>query len=157
MIADEARRPRSEERPDHGAGTIALFIGPPGSGTTQAAEVIASDLRRDLYRIDLAAIASKYLGETEKELGRLFAAAEAADAILLFDEADALFGKRTGVADSHDRYANLDTDDVLDRIEAHDGLIILTSNRKQDIDAAFLRRLRYVVTFRPPRPGRSPG
>ncbi len=156
-IADEARRPRSKGRIERGAGTIALFIGSSGSGTAVAAEAIASDLRRDLYRIDLAAVVSKYIGETEKNLSRLFEAAEAAGAVLLFDEADALFGRRTDVADGHDRYANIDIDPLLDRIEAYEGLLILTSNRRQDIDEAFLRRLRYVVTFRPARPGAAPG
>ena len=152
-LADEARRGakgRGERPGTPGASTTALFIGPSGSGKAAAAEAIASDLRRDLYRIDLAAVVSKYIGETEKELSRLLAAAQAAEVVLLIDEADALFGDRTDVREGNDRYANLETGQLLARIEAFGGIVILASNRKGDIDAAFLRRLRYIVDFSSP-------
>lgn len=129
-----------------GAAT-ALFVGAPGSGKTTAAEALANNLARDLYRVDLSAVVSKYIGETEKNLDRLFAAAEAEGAVLLLDEADVLFGKRSNVRDSHDRYANIEVNDLLQRMEGFAGLVILATNRKHDIDAAFLRRLRYVVEF----------
>ena len=116
-----------------------------------AAEVLAHDLRLDLYRIDLSAVVSKYIGETEKNLRRLFDAAEDGGAILFFDEADALFGKRTEVKDSHDRYANIEINYLLQRMEAYRGLAILATNMKGALDRAFLRRLRFVVNF--PFPG----
>src|ERR1041385_3292763 len=116
-----------------------------------AAEVIANDLRLNLFRIDLSAVVSKYIGETEKNLRRLFDAAEDGGAILFFDEADALFGKRSEVKDSHDRYANIEINYLLQRIEAYRGLAILTTNMKGAMDKAFLRRLRFVVDF--PFPG----
>lgn len=134
-------------RSPRGLGISALFAGGSGTGKTLAAEVIANSLQLDLYRIDLAALVSKYIGETEKNLARVFAAAEASGAILLFDEADALFGKRSEVRDSHDRYANLEVSYLLQRIEQYHGLAILTSNFKQALDDAFLRRLRFVVNF----------
>ena len=112
-----------------------------------AAEVLARELRLDLYRIDLASVVSKYIGETEKNLRRVFDAAEAGGAILLFDEADALFGKRSEVKDSHDRYANIEVSYLLQRMEAYRGLAILTTNLKGALDPAFLRRLRFVVQF----------
>jgi len=112
-----------------------------------AGEVLAGELDLDLYRIDLSQVVSKYIGETEKNLRRVFDAAEAGGAILLFDEADALFGKRTEVRDSHDRYANIEVSYLLQRMEAYGGLAILTTNMKEALDAAFLRRLRFVVTF----------
>ena len=130
----------------NGAAT-ALFVGAPGSGKTTAAEALANNLALDLIRIDLSAVVSKYIGETEKNLERLFAAAEAEGAVLLFDEADALFRKRSEVKDSHDRYANIEVNYLLQRMEAFAGLAILATNRKQNIDPAFLRRLRYVVEF----------
>ena len=135
------------ERSTRGLGISALFVGGSGTGKTLAAEVLANDLRLDLYRIDLAAMVSKYIGETEKNLARVFAGAERSGAILLFDEADALFGKRSEVRDSHDRYANLEVSYLLQRIESYRGLAILTSNLKQAIDTAFQRRLRFVVQF----------
>jgi SpoVK/Ycf46/Vps4 family AAA+-type ATPase len=116
-----------------------------------AAEVLARELRLDLYRIDLSAVVSKYIGETEKNLRRVFDAAEAGGAILLFDEADALFGKRSEVKDSHDRYANIEVSYLLGRMEAYRGLAILTTNLKDALDAAFLRRIRFIVQF--PFPG----
>ena len=128
-------------------GISALFAGASGTGKTMAAEVLASDLRLDLYRIDLSQVVSKYIGETEKNLRRVFDAAEEGGAILLFDEADALFGKRSEVKDSHDRYANIEVSYLLQRMESYRGLAILTTNRKDALDAAFLRRIRFVVQF----------
>jgi SpoVK/Ycf46/Vps4 family AAA+-type ATPase len=130
----------------------ALFTGPRGTGRTLAAQVLANALQLDLYRIDLRDVMSKYLGETEKNLRRVFDAAQLAHAVLFFDEADALFGKRTEVKDSHDRYANISIAYLLERMERFRGLVILASNRKQDLDDAFLRRLRFVVEFPPPAP-----
>ena len=128
-------------------GISALFAGASGTGKTLAAEVIARELRLDLYRIDLSQVVSKYIGETEKNLRRVFDAAEEGGAILLFDEADALFGKRTEVKDSHDRYANIEVSYLLQRMECYRGLAILTTNKKNDLDPAFLRRIRFVVQF----------
>jgi hypothetical protein len=130
-----------------GLGVSALFSGPSGTGKTMAAEVLANHLRLDLYRIDLAAVVSKYIGETEKNLGRLFDAAEGGGAILFFDEADALFGKRSEVKDAHDRYANIEINYLLQRMEAYRGLAILATNMRTALDTAFLRRLRFIVTF----------
>jgi hypothetical protein len=130
-----------------GLGISALFAGPSGTGKTMAAEVLAAELRLDLYRIDLSSVVSKYIGETEKNLRRVFDAAEEGGAILLFDEADALFGKRTEVKDSHDRYANIEVSYLLQRMEAYRGLAILTTNMRRALDQAFLRRLRFVVEF----------
>ena len=112
-----------------------------------AAEVLARELRLDLYRIDLSQVVSKYIGETEKNLRRVFDAAEEGGAILLFDEADALFGKRSEVKDSHDRYANIEVSYLLQRMEGYRGLAILTTNKPDDLDPAFLRRIRFVVQF----------
>jgi hypothetical protein len=130
-----------------GLGISALFAGSSGTGKTLAAEVLANELALDLFRVDLSALVSKYIGETEKNLSRVFAAAESSGAILLFDEADALFGKRSEVRDSHDRYANLEVSYLLQRMETYRGVAILTSNLKQTIDTAFQRRLRFIVTF----------
>jgi SpoVK/Ycf46/Vps4 family AAA+-type ATPase len=130
-----------------GRGVSALFAGPSGAGKTLAAEVIGNHLALDLYRIDLAGVVSKYIGETEKNLRRIFDAAERSGAILFFDEADALFGKRSEVKDSHDRYANIEVAYLLQRMEQHRGLAILATNMKSHIDQAFLRRLRFVVNF----------
>ncbi len=134
-------------RSARGLGISALFAGVSGTGKTMAAEVLANELRLDLYRIDLACVVSKYIGETEKNLRRVFDAAEDGGAILLFDEADALFGKRSEVKDSHDRYANIEVSYLLQRMEAYRGLAILTTNLKSALDPAFLRRLRFVVQF----------
>ena len=134
-------------RSSRGLGVSALFAGPSGTGKTMAAEVLADELRLDLYRIDLSSVVSKYIGETEKNLRRVFDAAEVGGVILLFDEADALFGKRSEVKDSHDRYANIEVSYLLQRMEAYRGLAILTSNMKGALDAAFLRRIRFVVQF----------
>ena len=134
-----------------GRGISALFAGPSGTGKTMAAEILAAHLRLDLYRIDLAGVVSKYVGETEKNLRAVFDAAERSGAILLFDEADALFGNRTEVRDSHDRYANLEINYLLQRMEDYAGLAILATNRRSALDSAFLRRLRFVIDF--PFPG----
>ena len=134
-----------------GRGTAALFAGPPGTGKTMAAEVVAGDLGLDLCTIDLSAVVSKYIGETEKNLERIFSAAEDANAILFFDEADALFGKRSEVQDAHDRYANIEVAYLLQRMEQYDGIAILATNLRQHLDDAFTRRLAFVVDF--PFPG----
>ena len=128
-------------------GITALFAGPPGTGKTMAAEVIASELGLDLYKIDLSTIVSKYIGETEKNLERIFNEAEASNAILFFDEADALFGKRSEVRDSHDRYANIEISYLLQRMEAYDGVTILATNLRANLDEAFTRRLQFAVDF----------
>ncbi|HEY9624550.1 MAG TPA: AAA family ATPase [Crinalium sp.] len=130
-----------------GLGITALFAGASGTGKTMAADVLAQELQLDLYRIDLSSVVSKYIGETEKNLRRVFDAAEVGGVILLFDEADALFGKRSDVKDSHDRYANMEVSYLLQRMEAYRGLAILTTNLKDSLDQAFLRRLRFVVQF----------
>lgn len=159
QIADQVRQ-RSRvyddwgfrEKMNRGLGVNALFAGESGTGKTMAAEVIANDLRLSLYRIDLSAVVSKYIGETEKNLRQLFDAAEDGGAILFFDEADALFGKRSEVKDSHDRYANIEINYLLQRIESYRGLAILATNLRSSLDQAFLRRLRFIVTF--PVPGK---
>lgn len=132
---------------NRGLGLSALFAGDSGTGKTMAAEVIANDLNLNLFRIDLSAVVSKYIGETEKNLRRVFDAAEDGGAILFFDEADALFGRRSEVKDSHDRYANIEINYLLQRIEAYRGLAILATNMKGALDKAFLRRLRFIVNF----------
>jgi hypothetical protein len=131
----------------NGLGISALFAGSSGTGKTMSAEVLAQELQLDLYRIDLSQVVSKYIGETEKNLRRVFDAAETGGVILLFDEADALFGKRSEVRDSHDRYANIEVSYLLQRMEAYRGLAILTTNFKDAIDSAFMRRIRFVVQF----------
>lgn len=135
----------SKER--KGLGISALFSGQSGTGKTMAAAVLANKLNLDLVRIDLSSVVSKYIGETEKNLRRIFDAAETGGAILLFDEADALFGKRSEVKDSHDRHANIEVSYLLQRMESYQGLAILTTNLKNALDAAFLRRIRFVVAF----------
>ena len=130
-----------------GLGITALFSGISGTGKTLAAEVLAQELKLDLYKIDLSTIISKYIGETEKNLSKVFDAAETGGAILLFDEADALFGKRNEVKDSHDRYANIEVSYLLQRMESYRGLAILTTNLPDAIDRAFLRRIRFIVQF----------
>ena len=134
-----------------GRGITALFAGPSGTGKTMAAEILARHLRLELHRIDLAGVVSKYIGETEKNLRRVFDVAESSGAILLFDEADALFGTRTEVRDSHDRYANVEINYLLQRMEDYGGLAVLATNRRAALDPAFLRRLRFVIEF--PFPG----
>ncbi|MEX8521099.1 MAG: ATP-binding protein [Leptothrix sp. (in: b-proteobacteria)] len=137
---------------NRGLGISALFDGPGGVGKTMAAEVIANDLRLDLYRIDLSSVISKYVGETEGNLRRVFDAAEDGGAILFFDECDALFGKRSEVKDSHDRYNNILTNYLLQRIESYQGLAILATNMKSALDTAFVRRLRFIIEFPFPVP-----
>jgi hypothetical protein len=131
----------------HGKGVNALFAGPSGCGKTMAAEIIANELQLDLCKIDLAGVVSKYIGETEKNLDRIFKAAENANAILFFDEADALFGKRSEVRDSHDRYANIEVSYLLQKMEEYEGIAILASNLRQHMDESFLRRLAFTVHF----------
>jgi ATP-dependent 26S proteasome regulatory subunit len=133
-----------------GGGVAALFSGPPGTGKTMAAGIIARALDLELYQVDLSRVVSKWVGETEKQLARVFEAAEAGHALLLFDEADALFARRTQVRDSNDRYANLETGYLLQRLEGHDGVVVLATNRRQDIDSAFLRRFEVVIEFTAP-------
>ncbi len=135
------------DKGERGLGLASLFAGESGTGKTLAAEVLAHELGIPLYRIDLSAVVSKYIGETEKNLSKVFDAAEDIGAILLFDEADALFGKRSEVKDSHDRYANIEVSYLLQRMEAYRGLAILTTNHKTALDTAFSRRLRFVVNF----------
>lgn len=138
-------------RMNRGLGISALFAGDSGTGKTMAVEVLANALKLDLYRIDLSAVVSKYIGETEKNLRQVFDAAEDGGAILFFDEADAIFGKRSEVKDSHDRYANIEINYLLQRMEAYRGLAILATNMKSVLDSAFMRRLRFIVNF--PFPG----
>ena len=154
QIADQVRQRNTvyeewgfQRRMNRGLGISTLFAGESGTGKTMAAEVIANELALDLYRIDLSAVVSKYIGETEKNLRRVFDAAEGGGAILFFDEADALFGKRSDVNDSHDRYANIEINYLLQRIESYRGLAILATNFKSALDSAFLRRLRFIVNF----------
>jgi len=135
------------EKLSHGKGLSVLFSGPPGTGKTMAAEVIAHELGLDLYKIDLSGIVSKYIGETEKNLARVFREAETSNAILFFDEADALFGKRTEVSDAHDRYANIETSYLLQKMDEYEGVVILATNLRENLDEAFTRRLRFVVEF----------
>jgi len=135
-----------------GRGLNVLFAGPSGTGKTMAAQVVARALGRELHRVDLAGVVNKYIGETEKRLKRVFEACERSAVVLFFDEADALFGQRTQVKDAHDRYANIQIDYLLQRMEQFDGVAILATNRKNDLDAAFLRRLRFIVDFLPPGP-----
>ncbi len=135
------------DKSGRGLGISALFHGTSGTGKTMAAEVLAGMLNLSLYRIDLSSVVSKYIGETEKNLGRIFNAVEGGGAVLLFDEADALFGKRSEVKDSHDRHANIEVSYLLQRLESYRGLAILTSNLKENIDQAFLRRIRFVLRF----------
>ncbi len=131
----------------HGKGLSALFTGSPGTGKTMAASVIARELGLDLYKVDLSSVVSKYIGETEKNLSKIFREAESSTAILFFDEADALFGKRTEVADAHDRYANIETSYLLQRMEEYEGVVILATNLRENMDEAFTRRIRFVVEF----------
>lgn len=146
-----ARHPKSPARTSNLRRAI-LFVGASGTGKTVAARAIASQLGVDLHRIDLSRIVSKYIGETEKNIDRVFDDAETSGAVLQFDEADALFGKRSEVSDAHDRYANLEVGHLLQRMESYAGLVILTTNHKNAIDSAFLRRLGFIVDFpRPPR------
>jgi AAA+ superfamily predicted ATPase len=135
------------DRLSTGKGLSALFGGPPGTGKTMAAEVIACELELDLYKINLANVVSKYIGETEKNLDRIFTAAENGNAILLFDEADAIFGRRSEVRDSHDRFANIEVAYLLQQMEEYEGISILATNLRQNLDPAFLRRLAFIIQF----------
>jgi len=128
-------------------GLNVLFTGPPGTGKTMAAEVLGAELGLEVYRIDLSAVVSKYIGETEKNLAHVFADAETSNAILFFDEADALFGRRTEVKDAHDRYANVEVSYLLTRLEQHEGIVILASNLRKNVDEAFVRRMHFTVEF----------
>lgn len=130
-----------------GKGLCVLFAGPSGTGKTMSADIIAGELGLELYKIDLSTVVSKYIGETEKNLSRIFDEAETSNAILFFDEADALFGKRSEVKDSHDRYANIETGYLLQRMEEHEGIVILASNFRKNMDEAFVRRLHFTVEF----------
>jgi hypothetical protein len=138
---------RFERKLSYGKGLSALFAGPSGTGKTMAADVVASELQLELYKIDLSAVVSKYIGETEKNLAKIFKEAESSNAILFFDEADALFGKRTKVSDAHDRYANIETSYLLQKMEAYEGVAILATNLRENIDDAFARRIRFLVDF----------
>jgi SpoVK/Ycf46/Vps4 family AAA+-type ATPase len=145
-------RARTQESEARGAladsrAISALFAGPPGTGKSMAAEVIANESRLSFYDIDLGGLVSQYLGETEKNLDSLLAATQDSAALLFFDEADALFGPRSEVRDAHDRYANIDASHLLQRIEDYPGIVVFATARKQDVDPAFIRRLRYVVEF----------
>jgi hypothetical protein len=133
-------------------GTTALFAGPSGTGKTMAASVLARSLELDLYRVELAEVVNKYIGETEKRLAQVFDECERCNVMVLFDEADALFGQRTRVRDAHDRFANIEIDYLLQRMESFDGVAILATNRKGDLDPAFVRRLRVIVDFTAPTP-----
>ena len=158
MVATRCRQRRTVYdrwgfSPSPSTGVVALFAGPSGTGKTLAAEVIAGSLGVDLYAIDLANMVSKYIGETEKNLGRIFDAAEAAGVALFFDEADALLGKRSAVSDSHDRYANIEVAYLLQRLERYEGLAVMATNLANNLDPAFVRRLHVVVEF--PIPGKA--
>jgi SpoVK/Ycf46/Vps4 family AAA+-type ATPase len=135
------------ERQSLGLGLCVLLFGPSGTGKTMAVEIIANELDLDAYKIDLSTVVSKYIGETEKNLNRLFSEAETSNAILFFDEADALFGKRSEVKDAHDRYANIEINYLLQRMEEFQGLAILATNQRKNIDDAFFRRMHFAVEF----------
>jgi SpoVK/Ycf46/Vps4 family AAA+-type ATPase len=137
----------------YGRGVAALFCGPSGTGKTMAAQAIARALDTEMYVVDLSRVVSKYVGESEKNLDVVFSDAERAAAVLLFDEADALFGKRSEIKDAHDRYANIEVAYLLQRMEAFAGLAILTTNFRRNMDDAFLRRLRFIVEFPKPTEG----
>ena len=128
------------------SATTAVLSGLDTESAAEAAAALANELGRELYRVDLSRVVSKYIGETEKNLARLFDDAEAGGAVLFFDEADALFGKRTEVKDAHDRYANIDVSYLIERLEAYNGLVVLASNRKGALDEAFTRRIRNLVS-----------
>jgi SpoVK/Ycf46/Vps4 family AAA+-type ATPase len=130
-----------------GKGLNVLFAGPSGTGKTMAAQAISGELSLDLYKIDLSLVVSKYIGETEKYLARIFADAEAGSLILFFDEADALFGQRSEVRDAHDRYANIEVSYLLQKLEEHDGIVILATNLRKNMDEAFVRRMQFAVDF----------
>jgi SpoVK/Ycf46/Vps4 family AAA+-type ATPase len=151
-VASRAKKRKPGAKPIRGRGILGLFLSPSSTGKIVAAEILAAHLGFDLYRIDLARVVSKYIGETEENLDRVFDAAEGSGAILFFDEADALFGRRTEVRDSHDRYANMEINYLLERMEDYAGLAILAINRRRNLGASFLRRFRFVVEFPSPSP-----
>ena len=134
----------------YGRGVSAILAGPPGTGKTMVAQLLARDLGYDLYRIDLSQVVNKYIGETEKNLARIFDEAENSHAVLFFDEADSLFAKRTNVTSANDRYANLEVNYLLQRMETYDGVTLLATNLEQGIDDAFKRRVRFTVQFELP-------
>lgn len=136
-----------DEKLSLGKGLSVLFAGPSGTSKTMAADIIAGELGLELYKIDLSTVVSKYIGETEKNLSRIFAEAETSNSILFFDEADALFGKRSEVRDSHDRYANIEIGYLLQRMEEYEGVVILATNFRKNMDEAFVRRLHFTVEF----------
>ena len=156
-LRDLAARARHRERvlgewrmrPGGGRGTgiTALFAGDPGTGKTMSAEVVASELGLDLYVVNLATVVDKYIGETEKNLDRIFAESDDVNGVLLFDEADALFGQRSEVRDSHDRYANIEVAYLLQRMEAYEGIVILATNLRENMDEAFTRRIKFIIDF----------
>ena len=139
-----------EKSRKQGLGITVLFAGPSGTGKTMAAEILSTELNLNMLKIDLSQVVSKYIGETEKNLEKIFESASKGGAVLFFDEADAIFGKRTEIKDSHDRYANLEISFLLQRMESYDGLAILSTNMLNAIDKAFLRRIRFIVDFRFP-------
>lgn len=149
-LREISRTDRERRRSKRSTGISVLFAGAEHGEGTAAAQVLAEELGRDVYRVDLSKIVSKYIGETEKNLRQVFATAAAHHSILFFDEADALFGKRTEVKDSHDRYANQEINYLLQQIETYDGITIIAAKRKEHIDQAFLRRLRFIIEFHPP-------
>src|SRR6185369_15127162 len=128
-------------------GLVALFVGPSGTGKTMAAEIVAGELGLDVYKLDLSSVVSKYIGETEKNLEEVFDAASAGNLLLFFDEADALFGKRSEVRDARDRYANIEVSYLLQRLEVYDGLVVMATNFERNVDDAFLRRIHVRVEF----------
>ncbi|HJA49138.1 MAG TPA: ATP-binding protein [Candidatus Agathobaculum intestinipullorum] len=134
----------------YGRGVSVLLHGPPGTGKTMAAQVLANDIGMELYRVDLSQVVDKYIGETEKNLARIFDSAQKSNVILFFDEADALFSKRTEVTSSNDRHANAETAYILQRIETYDGMTILATNLSNNFDPAFMRRITYTVRFEMP-------
>jgi SpoVK/Ycf46/Vps4 family AAA+-type ATPase len=150
-LAEQTRRELTQIleslRATAGSGVTALFHGPGGTGKTMAALALASEFGRQVLRIDLSRVVSKCIGETENNVDAVFRDAQQSSAVLLFEEADALFGQRSEVKDSHDRYANVDISYLLKRLEAYEGLAILTTNARSNVDAAFLRRLRFIVEF----------
>ena len=149
-LREISRTDLERRRSKRSTGISVLFAGAEHGEGTAAAQVLAEELGRDVYRVDLSKIVSKYIGETEKNLRQVFATAAAHHSILFFDEADALFGKRTEVKDSHDRYANQEINYLLQQIETYDGITIIAAKRKEHIDQAFLRRLRFIIEFHPP-------
>lgn len=136
-----------DKKLSYGKGLSALFSGPPGTGKTMAAQVIANEIQLDLYKVDLSTVISKYIGETEKNLSHIFREAENSNSILFFDEADAIFGKRTEINDAHDRYANIEVSYLLQKMEEYDGIVILASNFRSNMDDAFMRRIRFIIEF----------